>query len=154
MTFPNAAQIRHEWNLHLWAVEMRNGTSKLKRLWEASRVSRMVDWPAWRLLIDKLEIMASVKGIRLPEKVISFYKGIMDAQYFPFYIICFISSILFYQNKDHNVRQIRFHVSIKTRRCKRRVCKRKTLSGQPNSKFCALVFIREEIKEYLVPFLC
>ena len=33
---------------------------------------------------------------------------------------------------DHNVRQIRFHVCIKMRRCKRRVCKRKTLFGQPN----------------------
>ena len=36
----------------------------------------------------------------------------MDAQYFPFYIIlssC-VRSILFYQNEDHNVRQIRFHV--------------------------------------------
>ena len=44
----------------------------------------------------------------------------------------FIEFILFYQNKDHNVRQIRFHVCIKMRRCKGRVCKRKTLFGQPN----------------------
>ena len=45
--------------------------------------------------------------------------------------------ILFYrirrnQGKDYNVRQIRFHVCIKMRRCKRRVCERKTLFGRPN----------------------
>ena len=32
-----------------------------------------------------------------------------------------------------------FHVCIKMRRCKRRVCKRKTLFGQPNT--CATVVI-------------
>ena len=41
----------------------------------------------------------------------------------------YVWSILFYQNKDHNVRQIRFHVCIKMHR----VCKGKTLSGQPNT---------------------
>ena len=58
----------------------------------------------------------------------------MDAR-FPFYIILsnYVRSILFYKNKDYNVRQIRFHVCIKMRRCKRRVCKRKTLFGQPNT---------------------
>ena len=58
----------------------------------------------------------------------------MDAR-FPFYIILsnYVRSILFYKNKDYNVRQIRFHVCIKVRRCKRRVCKRKTLFGQPNT---------------------
>ena len=57
----------------------------------------------------------------------------MDAQHFPFYIISsnYVRSILFYQNKDHNARQIRFHVCTKMH-CKRRVCKRKTLFGQPN----------------------
>ena len=35
--------------------------------------------------------------------------------------------------KITTLRQIRFHVCIKMRRCKRRVCKRKTLFGQPNS---------------------
>ena len=54
----------------------------------------------------------------------------MNAEHFLFYIIL---SILFYQNKDHNVRQIRFHVYTKMHRCKRRVCKRKTLFGQPNT---------------------
>ena len=72
--------------------------------------------------------------IRSPEKFLSIYKEIMDAQHFPFYIILsnYVWSILFYQNKNHNVRQIRFHVCIKMHRRKRRVCKRKTLSGQPN----------------------
>ena len=58
----------------------------------------------------------------------------MDAQDLSFYIILsnYLRSILFYQNKDHNVRQIRFHVCIKIHRCKRRICKRKTLFGQPN----------------------
>ena len=61
----------------------------------------------------------------------------MDAQHFPFYIILsnYVRPILFYQIRDHNVRQIRFHVFIKMRRCKRRVCKRKTLFGQPNVIF-------------------
>ena len=39
---------------------------------------------------------------------------------------------MIYQNKDHDVRQIRFRVSIKMHRCKRRVCKRKTLFGRSN----------------------
>ena len=58
----------------------------------------------------------------------------MDAQHFQFYIILsnYIRSILFYQNKDHNVRQIRFHVYIKMHSCKRHVCKRKILFGQTN----------------------
>ena len=52
----------------------------------------------------------------------------MDAQHLSFYK----RFLPFYQNKDHNVRQIRFHVCIKTRCCKGRVCKRKTLSRHPN----------------------
>ena len=73
-------------------------------------------------------------NIRSSEKFLSFYKEIMDAQYFPFYIILsnYVWSILFHQNKDHNVRQIRFHVCIK-HRCERRVSKRKTLFGQPDN---------------------
>ena len=65
-------------------------------------------------------------GIRLSEKFLSFYKEIIDVQHFPFYIILlnYIWSILFYQNKNHNVRRIRFRVCIKMHRCKRRVCKR------------------------------
>ena len=59
----------------------------------------------------------------------------MDVQHFSFYIILsnYVRSILFFQNKDHNVQQIRFHVCIKMHRCNRRVCKRKTLFGQPNT---------------------
>ena len=58
----------------------------------------------------------------------------MNAHHFLFRIILsnYVWSVLVYQNKDHNVRQIRFHVCIKMHRCKRRVYKRKTLSGQPN----------------------
>ena len=61
----------------------------------------------------------------------------MDAQHFPFYIILsnYVLSILFYQNKDHNFRQIRYHVCIKMRCCKRRFYKRKTLSRQPNNEW-------------------
>ena len=61
------------------------------------------------------------RNIRTSEKYLSFYKEIMDA-HFPFYIILsnYVWSILFYQNKDHNARQIRFHVRIKMRRCNRR----------------------------------
>ena len=60
------------------------------------------------------------------------YKEIMDAQHFPFYIILsnYVWSILFYQDKNYNVRYIRFHVCIKMRCCKRRACKRKTLAEQ------------------------
>ena len=69
--------------------------------------------------------------VRSSEK---FYKEIMGAQHFSFYIVLsnYVWSILFCRNKDHNVRQIRFRVCIKVRRCKRFVCKGKTLSGQPN----------------------
>ena len=61
----------------------------------------------------------------------------MDAQYFPFYIILsnYVWSILFYRNEHHNVRQIRFHVCIKIHRCKKRVCRRKTIFGQPNISY-------------------
>ena len=67
--------------------------------------------------------------IRSSEKFLSFYKEIMNAQYFPFYIILsnYVWSISFYQDKGYNVWQIRFNVCIKM--C---YCKRKTLFGQPN----------------------
>ena len=42
---------------------------------------------------------------------------------------------MFYQNKDHNVRQSRFHVCIKMRWYKRRVCKRKAFFGQSNIRY-------------------
>ena len=44
--------------------------------------------------------------IKSSGKFLSFYEKIMDAQYFPFYIILssYVWSILFYRNKDHNVR--------------------------------------------------
>ena len=63
----------------------------------------------------------------------------MDTQHFSFYIILsnYVWYILVYQNKDHNVRQIRFHVCIKMHSCKRRVCKRKTLFGRPNMSVIA-----------------
>ena len=55
--------------------------------------------------------------VRSSEKFLSFYKEIMDAQHFSFYIIFsnYVRSVLFYQNKDHNTRQIRFHVCTKMR---------------------------------------
>ena len=67
---------------------------------------------------------------RSSEKFLSFYKEIMDAQHFPFYIILsnYVRCILFYQNKDHKVRQIRFHVCIKRHGCKSRVCKERRFS--------------------------
>ena len=51
----------------------------------------------------------------------------MDAQRFPFYIILsnYLWSISFYRDKDSNVRQIRFHVCIKMRRCESRVKERR-----------------------------
>ena len=70
------------------------------------------------------------RSIRSSEKFLSFYKEIIVAQYFLFHIILsnYLWSILFYQNKDRNVRQIRFHVCIKMHRCKRRVYKRRHFS--------------------------
>ena len=61
----------------------------------------------------------------------------MDARHFSFYIILsnYVWFILFYQDKDYNVRQIRFRVCLKMRRYKRRVYKRKRLFGQPNKLY-------------------
>ena len=78
-----------------------------------------------RVFLSSLNISQHLFNFQMSsEKFLSFYKGIMDAQYFPSYIILsnYVWSILFYQNKDHNVRRIRFHVCIKMHRCKRRVC--------------------------------
>ena len=65
--------------------------------------------------------------------------------YFKFIIIYiilsnYVWSILFYRTKGHNVWQTRFHVRIKMRCCKRRVCKRKTLSGQLNTQVAYLPY--------------
>ena len=83
---------------------------------------------------DSNKLIEDNEGIRSSEKFLSFYKETMDAQHFSFYIILsnYVWSILFYQDKDHNVWQIGFHVCIKMRRCKRRICKRKILFEQPN----------------------
>ena len=79
--------------------------------------------------------------IRSSEKFLSFYKEIIKTQYFPFYIVLsnYVWSILFSQTKDRNIRQIRFRVCTKIRRCKTRVCNRKILSGQPNT-FVSLIY--------------
>ena len=79
-------------------------------------------------------IPLSQENVRSSEKFLSFYKEVMDAQHFSFYIMLsnYVRSIFLYQDKDRNVWQIRFHVCIKMHRCKRRVRKRKTLFGQPN----------------------
>ena len=49
------------------------------------------------------------------------------------------------------VRQIRFNVCIKMRRCKRRVCKRKILFGQPNNYFNAFNYILKNINLHKNP---
>ena len=69
--------------------------------------------------------------IRSSEKFLSFHKEIMDVLYY--FIELRMIIFLFYQNKDHNVPQIRFHVCIKMHR----FCKRKTHSGQPNTNVFA-----------------
>ena len=75
----------------------------------------------------------SLDNIRSSEKFLSFYKEIMDA-HFSFYIILsnYVWFILFYQDKDYNVRQIRFPVCTKMHCYKRCVRKRKTPFGQHN----------------------
>ena len=89
------------------------------------------------VILERYRSKVQEYRIRSSEKFLSFYKDIIDARYFPFYIILsnYVRSISFYQNKHHDVRQIRFHVCIKMHRCKRRIYKRKTLFGQPNILF-------------------
>ena len=87
---------------------------------------RHCDWD-----IDSANVCEKSLSTRSSEKFLSFYKETMDA-HFSCYIILsnYVWSTLSYQDKDHKVWQIRFHICIKMRRCKRRVCKRKTLFGQ------------------------
>ena len=63
--------------------------------------------------------------IRSSEKFLSFYKELMHNIFSStlFYRITY-DSFCFINGKDRNVRQIRFHVCIKMRRCKRRVKER------------------------------
>ena len=95
-----------------------------------------VESPPFRLYHQ----LPTILYIKSSEKFLSFCKEIMDALHFPFYIIL-SNYILFYQNKDHNVRQIKFHVYIKMHRCKRRVCRRKTLLGQPNIYTYRIIYL-------------
>ena len=69
--------------------------------------------------------------IRLSEKFLSFYEEIIDAQRFLFYIS--LSNILFCWDKYRDISQTWFHVCMKMHCCKKHVCERKTLFGQPNS---------------------
>ena len=65
---------------------------------------------------------------------ISFYAEIMDAQRFMFYIILsnYVRSILFCWDKHRDISQTWFHIFTKVHCCKKHVCERRTLSGQPN----------------------
>ena len=72
--------------------------------------------------------------IRLSEKFLSFYEEIIDAQHFLFYIILsnYVRSILFCWDKHRDISQPWFHVCMVVHCCKKHVCERKRLSGQPN----------------------
>ena len=100
------------------------------------RLKYFTKFASYRLQISSVTILLhGLPCIRSSEKFLSFYKELTDAQHSPFYIILsnYVWWMLFYQNKDHNVRQISFHVCIKMNRCKRRVCKRKALFGQSST---------------------
>ena len=73
-------------------------------------------------------------NIRLSEKFLSFYKEIIDAQRFSFYIILsnYIRSILLCWDKHRDISLTWFHVCMKVHCWKRHVCERKTLFGQSN----------------------
>ena len=73
--------------------------------------------------------------ISLPVKFLSFYEKIIDAQCFLFYIILsnYVRSILFCWDKLRDISQTRFHVCTKLHCCKKHVCEKETLSGQPNT---------------------
>ena len=72
-------------------------------------------------------------SIRLSEKFLSFYEEIIDAQRSLFYIILskYVRSILFCRDKQRDISQTWFRVCTKVHCCKKHVCERKTLSGQP-----------------------
>ena len=73
--------------------------------------------------------------IRLSEKFLSFYKEITDAERFLFYSILsnYVRSILLCWDKHSEISQTWFHVCTKVHCCKKHVCERKTLFGQPNT---------------------
>ena len=77
--------------------------------------------------------------MRSSEKFLSFHKEIMDAHFLFYIILSNYASIWFSQNKDYNVRQIKFHVCIKINRCKKRVCKRKTLFERSNNMYLVCI---------------
>ena len=74
-------------------------------------------------------------SIRLSEKFLSFYEEITNAQGFLFYIILsnYVRSILFCRDKHRDISQTWFHVCTKVDCCRKHVCERKILSGQPNT---------------------
>ena len=74
-------------------------------------------------------------SIRLSEKFLSFYEEIINARRFFFYIILsnYVRSVLFCRDRHRDISQTCFHVCIKTHCCKKHVCERKTLFGQPNT---------------------
>ena len=78
--------------------------------------------------------MFTFSSIRLSEKFLSFYEEIIDAQHFLFYIILsnYVRSILFCWDKHRDISQPWFHVCMVVHCCKKHVCERKRLSGQPN----------------------
>ena len=78
-------------------------------------------------------IVLQIRSIRLSEKFPSFYEEITDARDFLFYIVLssYVRSILFCWDEYRDVSQTCFHVCMKLHCCKKHVCERKTLLGQP-----------------------
>ena len=76
-----------------------------------------------------------MQNIRSSASFFHFYKEIMDTRHFSFYIILsnYVRSILSIKIKTITFDRLGFTFGIKVHRCKRRVCKRKTLFGQPNN---------------------
>ena len=76
---------------------------------------------------------------------------------FLFYIILsnYVRSMLFYRDKHRDILQTWFHVCMKMHRCKRHVCERKTLSGQPNilAKRKTNLWIYIELTNHLLPII-
>ena len=81
-----------------------------------------------------MHICRCIVCIRLSEKFLSFYEEIIDVQCILFYIILsnYVGSILFCWDKRRDISQIWFHVCMKVHCCKKHVCERKILFGQPN----------------------